>query len=168
MLIINKKKIFLGIDPGINIIGISIIKFYNNKIKILYIKEINLKNIKYLYKKLKIINFIINKIITIYKPNLVLIESNFLGKNVKTLKRLIQCQFCILLNIINNNINYIEISPKIIKYIITGNGNCKKYNIKNKLKYFLNNFNFNYSLNYDYIDSIAIIITYIFLNYKLI
>ncbi|MDH3005039.1 MAG: crossover junction endodeoxyribonuclease RuvC [Candidatus Shikimatogenerans sp. JK-2022] len=162
------NKIILGIDPGINITGVSIIKILSykyDKIIILKFKEIYLKNknINYI-KKLKILYIYIKKIIYKYNPNYLVMENTYLGKNVISMKRLIQCQSVILLAAINKRKKVIEYYPKTIKFIITGYGNSNKIDIKNKLEKLLK-FTFNYSNNLDVIDSLAVAMCHV-LIYK--
>ncbi|WGH27121.1 MAG: crossover junction endodeoxyribonuclease RuvC [Candidatus Shikimatogenerans bostrichidophilus] len=162
----NKNIIILGIDPGFYITGLSILKYTKKKkIIIKYIKEIKfkkkynyIKKMYYLYKK-------INKIIKYYKPNIIAMESSFLGKNVKSLKRQIQCQSAIILATIHNKLSIIEYSPKTIKLLITGYGNSTKLELKNKINKIFNK-NLNYSKNYDFSDSIGVALTYIYKNYN--
>ncbi|WGH26092.1 MAG: crossover junction endodeoxyribonuclease RuvC [Candidatus Shikimatogenerans bostrichidophilus] len=163
----NKNKTIIGIDPGINITGVSIIKIINKKkIKIIKIKEINLKKLNNYIIKLHIIYSKINKIILNYKPNNIIMESSFLGKNVKSMKRLIQCQTSIILAAIKNKKYIIEYSPKTIKLLITGNGNSNKKELKKKLELFFKK-KLNYSKNYDSSDSLGVAMSYIFKKYKL-
>ncbi|WOX79263.1 crossover junction endodeoxyribonuclease RuvC [Candidatus Shikimatogenerans bostrichidophilus] len=157
---IKKKNIIIGIDPGINNIGLSVIEYYNNKIFIHLLKDIKLSNIKNIYFKLITIYLKIKKIIKLYKPTFLVIESIFLGKNVKTMINLIKLQTTILILFIYYNIPFIEYSPKTIKYIISGNGNCSKNNIKNILENILNK-KLNYNKSYDYIDSLSIVICHL-------
>ncbi|WGH25367.1 MAG: crossover junction endodeoxyribonuclease RuvC [Candidatus Shikimatogenerans bostrichidophilus] len=152
------NKIILGIDPGINVMGLSIIKIisYNpQKIIILKLKEIYLKKKKNYIIKLKIIYIYIKKIIKKYNPNYLVMENIYLGKNVVSMKRLIQCKCAIILAAIKYKKKIIKYYPKTIKFIITGYGNSNKIDIKNKIEKMLN-FKFNYSKNLDVIDSLAV------------
>ncbi|WGH25731.1 MAG: crossover junction endodeoxyribonuclease RuvC [Candidatus Shikimatogenerans bostrichidophilus] len=157
-----KNKIILGVDPGFNITGISIIKIKppKKKIKILKIKEIYFLKKHNFKKKMNIIYLYIKKIIKKYKPNKLIMESIFLGKNVISMKRLIQCQSSIILAAIQKKIPIIEYYPKTIKFIITGNGNSTKLDIKKKIEKILN-ISLNYSKNFDFVDSLAVAICYI-------
>ncbi|WOX79132.1 crossover junction endodeoxyribonuclease RuvC [Candidatus Shikimatogenerans bostrichidophilus] len=157
---INKKNIIIGIDPGINNIGLSVIEYNNNKIYIHLLKEIKINSINNIYLKLITIYLKIKKIILLYKPTLLVIESIFLGNNVKTMINLIKLHTTILILFIYYNIPFIEYSPKTIKYIISGNGNCSKQNIKLILENILNK-KLNYNKSYDYIDSLSIVICHI-------
>ncbi|MDH3004777.1 MAG: crossover junction endodeoxyribonuclease RuvC [Candidatus Shikimatogenerans sp. JK-2022] len=165
-----KKKIILGIDPGLNITGISLIKINSlkkNKIIILKLKEIYLKNKNINYKKkLKIIYLNIKKIIKKYNPNFLVMENTFLGKNVISMKRLIQCQSVILLAALKTHKKIIKYFPKTIKLIITGYGNSNKIDIKKKIEKILN-LNLNYSKNLDIIDSLAVTLCHLIKKKKI-
>ncbi|WGH27635.1 MAG: crossover junction endodeoxyribonuclease RuvC [Candidatus Shikimatogenerans bostrichidophilus] len=160
-----KKKIIMGIDPGFNITGLSILEIKNNKLNILYIKEINLKKEKNYLNKMNIIYLKIKKIIKLYNPNILVMESTFLGKNVKSLKRLIQCQSSIIFAAIHKKLSIIEYSPKTIKLLITGYGNSTKKDLKKKLEKIFNK-KLNYSKNFDFSDSLGVALCYIINIYK--
>lgn len=158
----KKKTIILGIDPGFKITGLSIIELNKlNKILILYKKEIKFKiknnymiKMNYIYNKIK-------KIIKKYNPNILIMESSFLGKNVNSLRRLIQCQSSIILAAKYYNKKIIEYSPKTIKYLITGYGNSTKKELKIKIEKILN-INLNYNNKYDISDSLGIALSYLY------
>ncbi|MDH3004622.1 MAG: crossover junction endodeoxyribonuclease RuvC [Candidatus Shikimatogenerans sp. JK-2022] len=163
-----KNKIILGIDPGLNITGLSLIKilsYKKNKIIILKLKEIYLKKIQNYKIKINIIYFYFFKIIKKYKPNYLVMENTYLGKNVISLKRLVQCQSAILLAALHNKKNIIKYYPKTIKFIITGYGNTKKTKIKKKIENLLN-FTYNYNNNLDIIDSLAVAMCHYFIIKK--
>lgn len=158
------NKIYIGIDPGINIIGISIIKANKKKIKILKLKEINLKIKKNYKTKIKIIYLYFYKMIKRYNPSYIVMENTYLGKNVLSMRRLIQCQTAILLATLHNNKKIIKYYPKTIKLILTGNGNNQKSDIRKKLEQiFKKKFMFN---SVDVIDSLAVSICHIYKNKK--
>ncbi|WGH26623.1 MAG: crossover junction endodeoxyribonuclease RuvC [Candidatus Shikimatogenerans bostrichidophilus] len=156
-----KKKIIMGIDPGFNITGLSILEINNkNNFKIIFIKEINLKKKKNYLEKMNIIYLKLKKIIKIYNPTILVMESTFLGKNVKSLKRLVQCQSSIILAAIHKKLSIIEYSPKTIKLLITGYGNSTKKELKKKLEIIFNK-KLNYSKNFDFSDSLAVALCHI-------
>ncbi|WGH25603.1 MAG: crossover junction endodeoxyribonuclease RuvC [Candidatus Shikimatogenerans bostrichidophilus] len=157
--------IFLGIDPGLNIIGLSIIKYYYKKKKIILIKlkEIKLKKKINYKKKLFIIYNLIKKNIKKYNPKKIIMENIFLGKNIISLKRLMQFHSFILFLAFKQKIKIIKYYPKTIKLILTGSGKSNKKNIKNKIESLFKK-KINKLKNYDSIDSLANIITHIFYN----
>ncbi|MDH3004953.1 MAG: crossover junction endodeoxyribonuclease RuvC [Candidatus Shikimatogenerans sp. JK-2022] len=162
-----KYKIILGIDPGLNILGFSILKFNKKKkkIKILKLKELNLIKKKNYKKKLFLIFKYIFFLIKKYKPYIIIIENFFLGKNVISLKRLIQCQSIFLFISFLKKIKIIKYYPSTVKYIITGKGDSTKKEIKKKIeKLFKKKINFR--KNFDIIDSISLVLCYIFLNFN--
>ncbi|WGH24816.1 MAG: crossover junction endodeoxyribonuclease RuvC [Candidatus Shikimatogenerans bostrichidophilus] len=160
-----KITIIMGIDPGINIIGISILKIFKYNIKIIKLKEILLKKKNIYINKIKIIYLYINKIINKYNPKYLVMENTYLGNNVLSLKRLIECQTIILLSALNNNKKIYKYYPKTIKFILTGNGNINKKYIYNIIK---KKFNFKkkYTNNYDIYDSIAVSLCHIYIQFK--
>ncbi|XCC45321.1 MAG: crossover junction endodeoxyribonuclease RuvC [Candidatus Shikimatogenerans sp. Ttur] len=161
-----KKQIkILGIDPGYYKNAYCIIKFNNNKkkIKIIKLYNLNLSKKNNNNKKLFKIYNITNKIIKKYKPNIIIIERPFLGKNIKTLIKLSKIQTIFILLSNKFKIKIIKYYPKQIKFLLTKNGNCKKndiYNFLKKIKFNNKSIKFK-KKNHDINDSLAIALSYL-------
>lgn len=156
------ELIILGIDPGIQIMGFSIIKIINNKIEIILIDELYLKKYKSHILKL---NQILNKtllLIDIYHPNEIAIESPFLGKNVKSMLTLSKAQSMAISAGLYRNIPIIEYSPKKIKMAITGNGNSSKEQVYKMIEKNIFKKNYNFNKKIDAVDALAIAICHYF------
>ncbi|XBT18204.1 MAG: crossover junction endodeoxyribonuclease RuvC [Candidatus Shikimatogenerans sp. Tser] len=159
-----KKIKILGIDPGYYITGYSILKYYknNNKIKIIKLTQLKQKNKKNNNNKLYNIYIKTYNIIKKYKPNIIIIERPFLGKNIKTLIKLSKIQTIFILLSFKFKIKIVKYYPKEIKYLLTNKGNSNKKEIFNyliKIK-FINNKKL-YINKPDINDSLAIALSYI-------
>ncbi|XBT18390.1 MAG: crossover junction endodeoxyribonuclease RuvC [Candidatus Shikimatogenerans sp. Tduv] len=158
-----KKIIILGIDPGYYITGYSILKIKNNRIKIIKLYQLKQKKKNNNIKIFKIYKTTYN-IIKKYKPNKIIIERPFLGKNIKTLIKLAKIQTVFILLSIKFNIKIIKYYPKEIKYLLTNNGNSNKkdiFNFLNKIKFFNKKKKKLSNKNPDINDSLAIALSYI-------
>lgn len=88
----------LGIDPGYDRVGIGIIeKNERNELKYIYSTTISTNKKDTFVKRLLQIELELSEIINIYKPNLIVIESLFFAKNVKTAMDVAQARGSILL-----------------------------------------------------------------------
>ncbi|WGH26893.1 MAG: crossover junction endodeoxyribonuclease RuvC [Candidatus Bostrichicola ureolyticus] len=130
--------IILGIDPGTIVMGFGLIKIIKNNIELIYLDQLLLKKYSNHHLKLKIIFEKTINIIDIYHPNELAIESNFLGKNVQSMIKIIQAQGVAIAAGLYKNIIINEYSPRKIKMAITGNGNASKEQISKMLKTLLN------------------------------
>ncbi|MDH3003928.1 MAG: crossover junction endodeoxyribonuclease RuvC, partial [Flavobacteriia bacterium] len=72
--------------------GFGLIKIIKNNIELIYLDQLLLKKYSNHHLKLKIIFEKTINIIDIYHPNELAIESNFLGKNVQSMIKIIQAQ----------------------------------------------------------------------------
>jgi crossover junction endodeoxyribonuclease RuvC len=120
------KQIILGIDPGTNVLGFSVIEIDGNHI---HLKEVNVLRMKKdgtHHEKLKEIFDGIQKVIKKFKPNEVAIEAPFFGKNVQSMLKLGRAQGVAITVALSYEIPVFEYSPRKIKQSITGNGNASK------------------------------------------
>lgn len=122
--------IILGIDPGTRFCGYGIINT-NNRIILeagCDCIKLNIKNklsmrLAELYQQL-------TSVINEYKPDLIVVETVFYGKNIQSAITLSHARGVILLACASNNIPVFEYSPREIKKAITGNGNANKKQVR--------------------------------------
>ena len=98
----------LGIDPGIAIVGYSILDYDNNKIKCLEYGCITTSSKSSLPDRLSFIYNEMNKIIDEFKPEDCAFEELFFNKNVKTAITVSQARGVEILSCINKNLNLYE------------------------------------------------------------
>lgn len=124
--IITPTNIILGIDPGTNVLGYSIIETDSRTIKLHAMGIINLTKYEDAYEKLKRIYTGITTIINSYHPLEMAVEAPFFGKNVQSMLKLGRAQGVAITAAVVAGIPVTEYSPKKVKQSVTGNGNASK------------------------------------------
>ncbi|MFV0500400.1 MAG: crossover junction endodeoxyribonuclease RuvC [Bacteroidales bacterium] len=116
----------LGIDPGTNILGFSVIEKHGNKIKLIEMNVIKLGKIDDISKRMKVLFDTISNVIDKYQPEILSIEAPFFGKNVQSMLKLGRAQGLCIAAALSKDIPFYEYSPRKIKQSITGNGASSK------------------------------------------
>ncbi|MHC1702541.1 MAG: crossover junction endodeoxyribonuclease RuvC [Tenuifilaceae bacterium] len=121
------EKIILGIDPGTNILGYSVIRGEGkNKIELIVLGVIELKKYSDHYLKLKAIYERVQQLVDEYHPDEVSIESPFFGKNVQSMLKLGRAQGVAMAAALSRSVPIFEYAPRKIKQSITGQGAASK------------------------------------------
>ncbi len=115
----------IGIDPGTNIMGFSILEKNDGKIKVEQFGIIKISNLYSTEKLLHVYNEV-SKLVDKYKPNTLAVETQFLGNNVQSLLKLGRVQGIVILVGLQYKLSVKEYSPRTIKKMITGNGSSTK------------------------------------------
>jgi len=122
----NDPVVILGIDPGTNVLGYSIIEIQGANVKMVAMGIIHLQKLPDAYEKLKRIYSGIENIIKSFQPHQMAVESPFFGKNVQSMLKLGRAQGVAIAAGMVAGITVTEYSPKKVKQSITGNGNASK------------------------------------------
>lgn len=122
--------IILGVDPGTAIVGIGVIEYKDKKIKTLYYGCIYTEKDMHMNERLNKIYNELQKIIEMYKPDVMAIEELFYFKNNKTVISVSQARGVILLAGIKNNLEIWECTPLQVKMGITGYGRAEKKQVQ--------------------------------------
>lgn len=130
----SEKKIILGVDPGTNILGYSIVSADKNTIKIIINGVIQLKKTDDHFTRLSIIFEKLSTYIKEYQPVVMAIEAPFFGKNVQSMLKLGRAQGAAIVAAASNGLEVIEYSPRRIKQSITGKGNASKEQVAKMLQ----------------------------------
>ena len=133
MVTAKANKRILGIDPGTNILGFSVIEVEGEVITVLEIGVLHLKEQKEHHEKLREIFLEIQEIIERYLPSDLAIEAPFFGKNVQSMLKLGRAQGVAMAAGMTMGLNITEYSPKKIKQSVTGNGNAAKEQVASML-----------------------------------
>ena len=149
----------IGIDPGMAIVGYSIIDFNNDKMTLVESGSIQTNKDLPDEKRLKEIFDDLNYLIEKYKPQEASIEKLFFFKNQKTVMPVSQARGVILLALENFGIKVHEYTPIEIKQTLTGYGRASKDEVARSVKIIMNGQNIP-KLD-DTVDSIAIAICHI-------
>ncbi|MDD4529538.1 MAG: crossover junction endodeoxyribonuclease RuvC, partial [Bacteroidales bacterium] len=87
-----KERIILGIDPGTNVLGYSVIEQKGKAITLLEMDVLKLGKIKDMSTRMKVLFDSIVTIIDKYNPDILSIEAPFFGKNVQSMLKLGRAQ----------------------------------------------------------------------------
>jgi len=124
----------LGIDPGMAIVGYSLIAYDNDKISLLTSGSIQTsKDKKESARLLEIMNDI-NTIIETYQPDVCAIEKLFFFRNQTTVMPVAHARGVILAMLEKYNIPVFEYTPMEVKQILTGYGRADKKEVEQMVK----------------------------------
>ena len=124
----------LGVDPGTNITGYSIIRCEGRSCSLITAGIFDLRKCQDHQTKLKEIYLQLQEIIETYLPRSLAIEAPFYGKNVQSMLKLGRAQGVAMAAAITMGVEIHEYAPKRIKQAITGNGNASKEQVAAMLK----------------------------------
>ena len=113
----------MGVDPGTNILGYSVICADKNTIKILINGVIMLKKTDDHFVRLGIIYSKLCSLIDTYQPLSMAIEAPFFGKNVQSMLKLGRAQGAAIVAGASKSLDVTEYSPRRIKQSISATGN---------------------------------------------
>lgn len=128
----------LGIDPGMAIVGYSIIDFDGENIKLLNSGSIKTSKNNSESQRLLEIFEDISTIIERYKPDIASIEKLFFFKNQKTVMPVAQARGVIMMALEKHSIKTFEYTPMEVKQIMTGYGRADKKEVEQMVKITLN------------------------------
>lgn len=128
----------LGIDPGIAIVGYSVIELVNSQIKLLQYGVINTTAQTPLTERLNIIYTELDDIIKEFKPEDMVLEELFFHSNQKTVITVAQARGVEILVGIHNKLKIYEYTPLEIKMAMTGYGRANKKQVQEAVKLYLN------------------------------
>lgn len=130
--------IILGIDPGLAIVGYSIIEYKGSQFKPLEYGAITTDSKTLFPERVKIIYKELLSIIDEYKPDDLAIEELFFNKNVKTAIKVGQARGVEILAAANRGLDIYEYTPLQIKQATVGYGRAEKHQVQEMVKMLLN------------------------------
>lgn len=130
--------IILGIDPGLAIVGYSVIEYKGSNCIPLEYGAITTDSKALFPDRIKIIYTELLDIIDQYKPEDLAIEELFFNKNVKTAIKVGQARGVEILAAINKGLNIYEYTPLQIKQATVGYGRAEKHQVQEMVKVLLN------------------------------
>jgi crossover junction endodeoxyribonuclease RuvC len=134
-LILKPERIILGIDPGTNLLGYSIISVTDNRVEVIGLGVIKLAIYGDSYVKLREIFTRVLAMIDEYHPDDLAIEAPFYGKNVQSMLKLGRAQGVCMAAALYRSVTVTEYSPRRIKQSITGKGSASKEQVSAMLHY---------------------------------
>ncbi|CCY23459.1 MAG: crossover junction endodeoxyribonuclease RuvC [Brachyspira sp.] len=124
----------LGIDPGMAIVGYSIVEFDGNACTLLHSGSIQTsKNAKESARLLEIFNDM-KTIVEMYKPDIASIEKLFFFRNQTTVMPVAHARGVILTVLEMNGIPVFEYTPMEVKQVLTGYGRADKKEVEQMVK----------------------------------
>lgn len=128
----------LGIDPGMAIVGYSIIEFDNDSIKLLNSGSIKTSKNNTESQRLLEIFEDITTLIERYKPDIASIEKLFFFKNQKTVMPVAAARGVIMMALEKQGVPTYEYTPMEVKQTLTGYGRAEKKEVEKMVKIALN------------------------------
>lgn len=124
----------LGIDPGLAIVGYSIVEYDGKNITLLHSGSIQTpKDERESARLLEIFNDM-NEIIETYKPDVCAIEKLFFFRNQTTVMPVAHARGVILITLEKFGIPIYEYTPMEVKQIMTGYGRADKKEVEQMVK----------------------------------
>ena len=121
--------LILGIDPGTQILGYSLLNTDSSTPKIVAMDVLYLKKIPDFNLRIRKIFESTVRIIDSFHPDHLAIEAPFFGKNVQSMLKLGRAQGVAIAAAISRDLSVTEYEPSVIKQHITGNGNASKQQV---------------------------------------
>lgn len=132
------ERIILGIDPGSNVMGYSVLRVVGRKAECTALGIIDMRRVRDPYLSLQRIFVEISAVIAKHLPDELAIEAPFFGKNVQSMLKLGRAQGVAIAAAITHDIPVTEYAPLKIKMAITGNGAASKEQVAAMLCRLLN------------------------------
>lgn len=131
---IQTERIILGIDPGTQIMGYSVLEVNDEGARILVMDVLYLKKIKDFNLRIRRIFDSTVRIIDSFHPDHMAIEAPFFGKNVQSMLKLGRAQGVAIAAAMSRDMSISEYEPATIKQTVTGNGNATKEQVAMMLR----------------------------------
>ena len=126
--------LILGIDPGTQILGYSLLDTDDGKPKLLAMDVLYLKKIADFPLRIRKIFDSTQRIIDSFHPDHLAIEAPFAGKNVQSMLKLGKAQGVAIGAAMSRDMSYTEYEPAAIKQRVTGNGCAAKEQVASILQ----------------------------------
>ena len=126
-------NIILGVDPGTQILGYSLLRVESGKPVLLLMDVLYLKKIADYNLRIRCIFDSVVNIIDTYHPDHLAIEAPFFGKNVQSMLKLGRAQGVAIAAAMSRDMPFTEYEPATIKQTVTGNGNASKTQVAQML-----------------------------------
>lgn len=127
--------LILGIDPGSQILGYSILQYeLESAPKLIVMDVLYLKRIADFHMRIRKIFDSTQRIIDSYHPDHLAIEAPFAGKNVQSMLKLGKAQGVAIGAALSRDLSYTEYEPAAVKQRVTGNGNAAKEQVASMLQ----------------------------------
>lgn len=126
--------LILGIDPGTQILGYSLLDTEQKHFNIVAMDVLYLKKIPDFKDRIRRIFDSTLRIVDSFHPDHLAIEAPFFGKNVQSMLKLGRAQGVAIAAAMSRGLSYTEYEPSVIKQTVTGNGNASKEQVAQMLR----------------------------------
>lgn len=126
--------IIMGIDPGVATTGFGVIRKVKKHVQCLDYGIIQTSPGQSPEQRLRKLYLELNKLLQKHKPKILIVESIFFFKNLKTVIPVSQAKGVILLTAAQKRIRAEEVSPLQVKMKICGYGRADKKDVQQKIK----------------------------------
>lgn len=130
--------LILGIDPGLAIVGYSLVEKKGNRFSVCDYGVIRTPAEATNYQRLMTIFEELSNLIAIYQPDEMAVEELFFNKNVKTAIEVGQARGVILLTGAQAGLRVAEYTPLQVKQAVVGYGRASKEQVQQMVKALLN------------------------------
>lgn len=120
------EKYILGIDPGTNVMGYSILRIVSKQPELVVMGVLTLAKLESHYLRLKRIHERVRQLIDEYHPDELAIESPFVGINPNSMIKLCRAQGVVMAAAVERDLPVFEYPPAKVKISIVGNGAAAK------------------------------------------
>ena len=152
----NGRMRILGIDPGIAIVGYSVIDAVDGVYTLVSSGSIQTDKNKSEAGRLYEIATDLEEIIKAYKPDTAGVEKLYFFKNQKTIIPVAQARGVIMMTLEKYSISAVEYTPIVVKQTITGYGRASKDEVARSVEQMVEKDGKNWPKLDDTVDSIAI------------
>ncbi len=133
-----KTEKVIGIDPGTNVTGFGIIESCSRKHRLLEYGCIRPPRGMKLSERYHIIFESLEEILLRYHPEVLVVETQFVNKNVQSALKLGMARGVVILAATRRGIPIFEYSPTRAKKAVVGNGRASKEQVQAMVKLLLN------------------------------
>lgn len=126
--------IILGLDPGSRQAGIGVLEFDRDRIRHLYHGVIDVRRSVTFYDRLVQLGQYFDELCLKYKPDVVVIEQIFLGKNADSAFKLGHARGVCMFHSLNRGAEVVEYATRVVKKTVTGHGGAEKEQVQRALE----------------------------------
>jgi crossover junction endodeoxyribonuclease RuvC len=127
----------LGIDPGTLVLGYGLIEGRRDEMSLVCFDTIKCKPRSDMSERLLFIHNKLNLVVTRYKPDIMAVETPFVGENIKSALAIGKAQAIVLLVAAQHKIPIYEYSPAQVKHHVADYGASSKEQMQEMVKMLL-------------------------------
>ena len=128
-----QERILLGIDPGTVVMGYGVVKQVQQHLSVVQYGVIHLHHYTTHALKLQKIFERVGALVDDFKPDKMVLEALFYGKNIQSMLKLGRAQGVAMAAALAREVPIVEYAPRKIKQAITGQGNATKKQVAHML-----------------------------------